>query len=58
MLNALNAVDPRGNGTQTYRQSLALGGVDIDDYIGTGNNRSNFKGALCRFLPLDVPEIR
>lgn len=45
VLNAFNAVDPRGNGTQTYRQTLALGGVDIDDYISNGNNRSNFKGA-------------
>ena len=45
VLNALNAVDPRGNGTQTYRQSLALGGIDIDDYISNGNNRDNFKGA-------------
>ena len=33
VLAALNRVDPRGNGTQTYRQSLELGGVDIDNYI-------------------------
>lgn len=42
---ALNAIDPRGNGTQTYAQSLALGGIDINDYISTGNNRDSFKGA-------------
>ena len=45
VLAALNRVDPRGNGTQTYRQSLALGGVDIDSFISNGNNRSNNKGA-------------
>lgn len=41
---ALNAVDPRGNGTQTYAQTLALGGIDINDYISNGHNRSDFKG--------------
>lgn len=41
---ALNAIDPRGNGTQTYAQSLALGGIDINDYISNGHNRSDNKG--------------
>ncbi len=44
-VSALNAVDPRGNGTQTYRQTLALGGINIDDYISTGSNRKDFKKA-------------
>ncbi|MBS0226258.1 MAG: TonB-dependent receptor [Proteobacteria bacterium] len=29
---------------QTYRQSLAKGGVNIDDYIGNGHNRKPSKG--------------
>ena len=31
---------------QTYRQSLAKGGVNIDDYISTGSSRKAFTGAL------------
>ncbi|MDT7835929.1 TonB-dependent receptor [Aquabacterium sp. OR-4] len=31
---------------QTYAQSLAKGGVNIDDYIATGSSRKSFKGAL------------
>jgi len=31
---------------QTYDQSLAKGGVSIRDYISTGSNRENFKGAF------------
>jgi len=30
---------------QTYGQSLAKGGVNIQDYISTGNNRKSFKNA-------------
>ncbi|MEO5628746.1 MAG: TonB-dependent receptor [Thermomonas sp.] len=41
---ALNKPDPNAPG-QTYAQSLAKGGIDIDDYISTGNNRSAFDGA-------------
>lgn len=44
-LAALNAVDPRGNGTQTYAQTLALGGINLADYVSTGSNRENFKNA-------------
>lgn len=29
---------------QTYAQSLALGGVNVNDYIGNGNNRSPYAG--------------
>lgn len=31
---------------QTYAQSLALGGVDISQYISTGNSRKVYKGAI------------
>ena len=31
---------------QTYAQSLAKGGINIDDYIATGNSRKSFKGAI------------
>jgi outer membrane receptor protein involved in Fe transport len=44
----LNSVDtsPGAAPGQTYRQSLALGGVDVDKYISTGNNRDAFDGAF------------
>ncbi|MFG6488521.1 TonB-dependent receptor domain-containing protein [Roseateles sp. BYS78W] len=31
---------------QTYAQSLAKGGINIEDYISTGNSRKAYKGAL------------
>ncbi len=31
---------------QTYAQALALGGIDINDYISTGSNRKVFDGAI------------
>jgi outer membrane receptor protein involved in Fe transport len=37
---AINSQDPNAPAGQTYAQSLALGGIDINDYISTGNNRS------------------
>jgi len=38
--------DPRGSPAgQTYAQSLAKGGVNINDYISTGNSRQAFKNA-------------
>lgn len=46
VLAALNSQDPNGPPGQTYAQSLALGGVDVNDYISTGNNRSPYKGAV------------
>jgi outer membrane receptor protein involved in Fe transport len=38
---ALNSQDPDPSAPagQTYAQSLALGGVNVNDYISTGNNR-------------------
>ena len=32
--------------TQTYAQSLAKGGINIDDFIATGSSRKAYKGAL------------
>jgi hypothetical protein len=32
--------------TQTYAQSLAKGGVNIEDYISNGSSRNTYKGAL------------
>lgn len=31
---------------QTYAQSLAKGGINIDDFIATGSSRKTYKGAL------------
>jgi outer membrane receptor protein involved in Fe transport len=44
----LNAIDPAADPAlnQTYAQTLALGGIDINDYISTGNNRDAFDGAI------------
>jgi hypothetical protein len=52
LTNALNAPYPPGPGVpnETYAQALALGGIDINSYIGTGSNRkppsSNFQPRL------------
>jgi len=49
---ALKGVDGRTVGGitapsgQTYAQSLAKGGINIDDYISTGSSRKAYKGAL------------
>lgn len=40
VIAALNSQNPAGPPGRTYAQSLALGGVDVNDYISTGNNRS------------------
>lgn len=42
---ALNSQDPNAPAGQTYAQSLANGGIDVNDYISTGNNRKAFDGA-------------
>lgn len=44
---ALHAIDTRAGAApgQTYAQSLAKGGINIDDYIGTGNRKA-FTGAI------------
>jgi outer membrane receptor protein involved in Fe transport len=41
---ALNAQDPNAPAGQTYAQTLAKGGVNINDYISTGHNRSAYTG--------------
>lgn len=43
---ALNSQDPNAPAGQTYAQSLAAGGVNINDYISTGNNRKAYKGEV------------
>ena len=40
---ALNSPDPNGPAGQTYAQSLALGGVNVNDYISNGHNRSAYQ---------------
>ncbi|MFL6548151.1 MAG: TonB-dependent receptor domain-containing protein [Povalibacter sp.] len=44
----INSIDPTADPAlnQTYAQTLALGGIDIDDYISTGNNRSAFSSGI------------
>jgi outer membrane receptor protein involved in Fe transport len=42
---ALNSQHPGAPEGQTYAQSLLLGGIDVNDYISTGNNREAFDGA-------------
>ena len=37
---AINSQDPNAPAGQTYAQTLALGGVNINDYISNGHNRS------------------
>jgi len=40
VIAAINSQDPFAPPGQTYAQSLALGGVNVNDYIGNGHNRS------------------
>src|ERR1700730_9620197 len=40
VLEALNTQDPNAPAGQTYAQSLAKGGININDYISNGHNRS------------------
>jgi outer membrane receptor protein involved in Fe transport len=44
---ALNGPNPDANAPpgQTYAEALALGGVNVNDYISNGHNRSSFKDA-------------
>jgi len=51
LVTALNKVDITRYGIapaagQTYAQSLAKGGININDYISTGSNRKAFYGAF------------
>ncbi|HYG06343.1 MAG TPA: TonB-dependent receptor [Stenotrophomonas sp.] len=45
VIDALNSQDPNGPAGQTYADSLRMGGLDVNDYISTGNNRKAFDGA-------------
>lgn len=45
VVNALFAQDPRAAAGQSYADSLALSGLNINDYISTGKNRKAFKDA-------------
>jgi outer membrane receptor protein involved in Fe transport len=40
VLDAFNTQDPNAPAGQTYAQSLAKGGININDYISNGHNRS------------------
>jgi outer membrane receptor for ferrienterochelin and colicin len=40
----LNGHDPNAPAGETYAQQLAMGGIDINDYISNGHNRSPFTG--------------
>ena len=46
VVTALNGPNPDSTAPagQTYAQALALGGININDYISTGHNRSAYKG--------------
>lgn len=52
IVTAVHGLDGRTVGgitapaAQTYAQSLAKGGVNIDDYLATGSSRKAYKGAL------------
>lgn len=41
---AFDEQDPNAAAGQTYRESLARGGVDINNYFSNGGNRSAYKG--------------
>ena len=45
VIAALNGPDPNAPG-QTYAHSLALGGVNVSDYISNGHNREAYKGEI------------
>lgn len=45
VVSALNSPDPNAPG-QTYAQTLANGGININDYISTGNNRKAQKNEI------------
>jgi outer membrane receptor protein involved in Fe transport len=48
VIDALNSQDTQGGAPagQTYAQTLALGGIDINRFISTGGNRKADKGAF------------
>ena len=46
VIAAFNTQDPNAPAGQTYAQTLAKGGVNINDYISTGNNRKAKKNEI------------
>jgi outer membrane receptor protein involved in Fe transport len=46
VLDAFNTQDPNAAAGQTYAQSLAKGGININDYISNGHNRSARKDEI------------
>lgn len=46
LVAAINSQDINAPAGQTYAQSLALGGIDVNDYISTGNNRDADKNNI------------
>ncbi|KAF1004956.1 MAG: Protein oar [Luteibacter sp.] len=44
VLDALDTQDPGAPTGQTFRQTLANGGININDYISNGRNRHSFRG--------------
>ncbi len=49
LLPSTRSIQPRsppGRPGQTYAQTLALGGVDVNEYISNGNNRDAFTDAI------------
>jgi outer membrane receptor protein involved in Fe transport len=44
VIAALNAQDPNAPTGQTYAQTLAKGGINVNDYISNGHNRGKFDG--------------
>src|SRR3546814_3864326 len=60
VIAAFNSQDPNAPAGQTYAQSLAKGGIDVNDYISTGHNRSGYKGEwqprLCLSYDIDADQ--
>jgi len=46
VVTALKGQDPNAPAGQTYAQTLGKGGVNINDYISTGSNRSGYTGQI------------
>ncbi|WDS37749.1 TonB-dependent receptor [Pseudoxanthomonas sp.] len=46
VIDALNTQDPNAPDGQTFAQTMALGGIDMNDYISTGSNRKADKGNI------------
>lgn len=46
VIDAINSQDPNAPAGQTFAQTMAKGGVDMNDYISTGKNRKAQKGDI------------